>query len=100
VTESECKIFGMANATVDGRGILMNKLQDILNFGKRLKELRMSKGLSLEEISMKTGVSDSMYLQWEEGHWVLDETHYSRLSDSLDVSTRFLIFGSEDQMVG
>ena len=71
------------------------KIQGVLDFGKRLKELRLKQNLSLDDISANMGVSLSTYQQWEQGQWVLDEKDYFNLAAVLDVTSEFLIFGKE-----
>jgi transcriptional regulator with XRE-family HTH domain len=74
---------------------MMYQVQDILNFGKRLKELRLKQKLSLDEISAKAGVTLATYQEWEQGEWILDEKDYFNLADALGVTSELLIFGSE-----
>ena len=49
-------------------------------FGKNLRQLRLSKGLSVEEVSAATGIHAAVIEQWEEGKLVPSAAGVIKLS--------------------
>jgi transcriptional regulator with XRE-family HTH domain len=68
------------------------------NFSPVLKELRKQRGLTQEDLAMRTGRSVDAVSQWERGlNWPTFET-LIRLADALDVPPRtFFDNGREDR---
>ncbi len=66
-----------------------------MEFGKRLKELRLKRKMSLSEISHQAGVPLSSYQEWEQGRRILDVKIYFTLAQIFGVTPEFLIFGKE-----
>lgn len=60
--------------------------------GSRLKRLREIRGLTIAEISSKTGVPVSTYREWEYGRAIKGEP-YVQLAEILGVSLHELITG-------
>lgn len=57
--------------------------------GKMIKELRISKGLTLKEVSEKTGLSISFLSQVERSKTSVTLQSISKISDALDVSRSY-----------
>lgn len=60
----------------------------------RLKKLRKSKGLTISELSQKTGISPSTYKEWEAGRQIRGEP-YHKLALAFEVSIHELITGQK-----
>lgn len=60
----------------------------------RLKKLRKGKGLTISELSQKTGISPSTYKEWEAGRQIRGEP-YHKLALALEVSIHELITGQK-----
>lgn len=67
----------------------MNEME--LNIGKRLKDLRASMGLKLEEVSDLTGVSKAMLSQIERGKTIPSVTVLWKLTKGLKVGFTFFL---------
>jgi transcriptional regulator with XRE-family HTH domain len=63
-------------------------------FSTRLKKLRKQKGLTINELSLKTGISASTYKEWEAGRQIRGEP-YVKLADAFEVSLYELMTGSK-----
>lgn len=70
----------------------------VMDFGKRLKELRLKRKMSLSEIASLAGVPLSSYQEWEQGRRILDVKIYFRLANALGVTVDYLIFGKEKEV--
>ena len=73
-------------------GLIQGANMEKLNV--RLKKLRKSKGLTINELSAKTGISASTYKEWEAGRQIRGEP-YSKLAEVLEVSLHELITGEK-----
>lgn len=63
--------------------------------GKRLKELREAKGLSLEKLASKSGVSQNYIWKLEAGKTAnVGVETYAALADALEVPVGYLLFGN------
>lgn len=68
---------------------------DDLEFGKRLKELRLQRKLSAEEVARLSGVATSTYRDWEAGRAVSGQP-YIKLANCLG-TTVYKLLGLEEQ---
>lgn len=60
--------------------------------GERLKELRISKGFTLEELGQKVGVGKSTIRKWEQGMIAnIKADKVQKLADALEVDPVFII---------
>ncbi|MCY4644149.1 MAG: helix-turn-helix transcriptional regulator [Bacteriovoracales bacterium] len=66
-----------------------------IEFGKRLKKLRMKQKLSPEEVARASGVAVSTYREWENGRAITGCRPYFKLTMALGVSF-YQLFGLED----
>ncbi len=56
------------------------------NFGSRLKNLRLMRGLTVSEISKQIGVSQSTYRDWEYGRKISGHQAFVNIANALRVS--------------
>lgn len=64
-------------------------------FGERLRELRMSAGLSAKQLGKEIGVSDSSIIYWENNVNDVKGEYIVRLAEFFGVSSDYLL-GIED----
>ncbi len=68
----------------------------LVNFGERIKELRMSKGLSLRELGSKLNIDYSTLGHYESGRRRPDFDTLVKLADYFDVSIDYLLVRTND----
>jgi len=68
---------------------LANSIDNI--FGKRIKELRLKKGLTIERLAELIGISPTYLGLVEKGNKSLRIENFKRLSDVLDVSIDYMV---------
>lgn len=66
-----------------------------ISFGKRIRELRVMKGLSQEDIAEKCGVSTPAVSHWETDFSTPNKAHRKMLADALGVHENDLYVASE-----
>lgn len=64
-------------------------------FGKRLKELRLSKSMTQSELAIKFNVSKTTICQWETSKQEPSISDILRLADFFDTSTDYLLGKSD-----
>lgn len=62
-----------------------------------LKNIRLSKGLTVDEVAQKTGLSKAQLWSWESGRREPDLAALVKLADALDVSLDMLVRGKEKE---
>lgn len=65
------------------------------SIGKKLKELRKSRNLSLEEIIKKLNISESTYLRMEKGETATWTTKIDKICDLYKIEPEELILSNE-----
>ena len=68
-----------------------------MNIGAKLKELRVQKGLTQEELSEKLGVSPQAVSKWERGESYPDIGLLDDIAESLSVPLCFLLCASPEK---
>lgn len=63
--------------------------------GKRLKECRLSSGLTQTQVAEKLGVAQPVYLRFEKGRFECNYEQLVKLSTLFDVSIDYLLGKSE-----
>ena len=63
--------------------------------GNRVKQLRIEKGLTLKELSERTGLSDSQLCLIENGTNKLAEKRAANIGEALEVGVEWLLHGEE-----
>lgn len=71
-----------------------------MNLADRLQHLRKTKGLSQEALADKLGVARQSVSKWESGQSLPDLEKLILLSEILEVSTDYLLKGTEPQPAG
>ena len=61
-------------------------MKDMENIGKRIREARLARKLSQEQLAEKLGVSFQAVSSWETGRFVPDAVHLPALAKALDIS--------------
>ena len=69
--------------------------EEMKQVGKRLKQARLEKGLTLKELSERTGLSDSQLCLIENGTNNLTEKRASDIGEALEVGVEWLLHGEE-----
>ena len=67
-----------------------------MDFAERLKEIRMSKDLSQQQLADMVFVDRSSVARWESGTRMPDAVMIARLSKCLDVDVSELLNGTEE----
>lgn len=62
-----------------------------MNFGDKLKALRMQKGLSQQELAKTFNVANSTVGMWEQGRRIPDDKMLIKIAEYFNVSTDFLL---------
>ena len=63
--------------------------------GKRLKKMRIEKGLTLKELSALVGLSYSQLSLIENGEYMLNEKRAADIGEVLEVGVEWLLYGEE-----
>lgn len=67
--------------------------------GKRLKKMRIEKGLTLKELSALVGLSQPQLSQIENGKYMLNEKRATDIGEVLEVGVDWLLYGEERNKV-
>ena len=62
-----------------------------MEFGNRLKELRIQSGYTQTELALKLGVNQTTVKNWEKGNTQTDFETLIKLADLFDVTTDYLL---------
>ena len=65
--------------------------------GKRLKKMRIEKGLTLKELSALVGLSYSQLSLIENGEYMLTEKRAADIGEALEVGVEWLLYGDEEK---
>lgn len=60
-------------------------------FGKRLRDLRKEKGLSMKQLAIKVGIADSCISRWENEQTVVNAEQLIIFAKFFNVSTDYLL---------
>ena len=60
-------------------------------FGKRLKELRKERGLSMKQLSLQVGIADSCISRWENGQTIVNGEQLIIFAKFFNVSADYLL---------
>jgi len=69
---------------------------DSAEMGQRIKNVRISKGLTIAEFAEKLSVTEQAVYKWQRGDSVPDIYNLKQISVRFDVTTDYLILGRED----
>lgn len=71
----------------------VNEFLDLKEIGKRLRETRLSFGLSQEAVAKAFGYTKQQISHWELGLTIINVVDLVRFSFEFDVSVNWLLFG-------
>lgn len=103
VIEKICEVYGVDPGYFHGEIELRDAVRRISKeennriVGKRLKLARSEKGLSMKELSLSSGVSDSQICLIENGENELTERTAAKLGQVLEVGVEWLLTGNEER---
>lgn len=66
-------------------------------FGKRLKEFRVSKGINQQEVAKQTGVMQPSIVRYESGLRAPDIYFIKQFVEKFDCDLNWLVFGGRDE---
>ena len=69
--------------------------EEMKQVGKRLKQARLEKRLTLKELSERVGLSDSQLSLIENGEYMLNEKRAADIGEALEVGVEWLLHGEE-----
>lgn len=67
-----------------------------MSLNKRLKDLRLKRGISISDLSFRTGICRSTLNDMENGRKVQGEP-YNRLCEELECSLEYLLYGNKNE---
>ena len=71
-----------------------------MDFAKKLKELRIEKGLTQEELAKKSGISLKTISRYELGETLpRSQKYYEKLAEALDVDTNYFLSKEADFVI-
>lgn len=103
VMEKICEVYGVEPGYFNGEVELTDAVRKVSKeennriVGKRLKLARSEKGLSMKELSLCAGVSDSQICLIENGENLLTERTAAKLGKVLEVGVDWLLTGNEER---
>lgn len=75
----------------------LQKLVNEMDFGQKIKQIRKSKGMSLEQVGDIVGVGKSTVRKWETGDIAnMRRDKIAKLANALDVEPSYLMGWTED----
>ena len=103
VMEKICDAYGVDPGYFEGEVEIENAVKKISKeenkqiVGNRLKLARCEKGMSMKELSLRAGVSDSQICLIENGENALTERTAAKLGQVLEVGVAWLLTGNEER---
>lgn len=95
-----CEVYHISPAYFDGSVSIeelniKNKEEEKKEIGKRLKQARKEKGMTLKELSLLASITDSQLSLTENGHYRLKENRAEDIAEALEVGVEWLLYGEE-----
>ena len=87
--------FFTGEMDIDEAVIVVSPEEEMKQVGKRLKQARLDKGLTLKELSDLVGLSDSQLCLIENGTNKLAEKRAANIGEALEVGVEWLLHGKE-----
>ena len=103
VMEKICDAYGVdpgyfeGEVEIEGAVRRISKEENKQIVGNRLKLARSEKGMSMKELSLRAGVSDSQICLIENGENALTERTAAKLGQVLEVGVDWLLTGNEER---
>jgi len=68
------------------------------NIGSRIRDARLDRGLTQDQLAARVGVSRSAVAQWETGRTGQVTGNLSRIARALEVNVEYLIYGEDKRI--
>ena len=95
-----CEVYHISPAYFDGSVSIeelniKDKEEEKKEIGKRLKQARKEKGMTLKELSLLASITDAQLSLTENGHYRLKENRAEDIAEALEVGVEWLLHGKE-----
>ena len=95
-----CEVYHISPAYFDGTVSIeelniKDKEEEKKEIGKRLKQARKEKGMTLKELSLLASITDAQLSLTENGHYRLKENRAEDIAEALEVGVEWLLYGEE-----
>ena len=95
-----CEVYHISPAYFDGSVSIeelniKDKEEEKKEIGKRLKQARKEKGMTLKELSLLASITDAQLSLTENGHYRLKENRAEDIAEALEVGVEWLLYGEE-----
>ena len=95
-----CEVYHISPAYFEGKLSIeelniKDKEEEKKEIGKRLKQARKEKGMTLKELSLLASITDSQLSLTENGHYRLKENRAEDIAEALEVGVEWLLYGEE-----
>ena len=95
-----CEVYHISPAYFDGTVSIeeldiKDQEEEKKEIGKRLKQARKEKGMTLKELSLLASITDAQLSLTENGHYRLKENRAEDIAEALEVGVEWLLHGDE-----
>ena len=95
-----CEVYHISPAYFDGTVSIeeldiKDQEEEKKEIGKRLKQARKEKGMTLKELSLLASITDAQLSLTENGHYRLKENRAEDIAEALEVGVDWLLYGEE-----
>ena len=95
-----CEVYHISPAYFDGTVSIeeldiKDQEEEKKEIGKRLKQARKEKGMTLKELSLLASITDAQLSLTENGHYRLKENRAEDIAEALEVGVEWLLHGKE-----
>ena len=95
-----CEVYHISPAYFDGTVSIeeldiKDQEEEKKEIGKRLKQARKEKGMTLKELSLLASITDAQLSPTENGHYRLKENRAEDIAEALEVGVEWLLYGEE-----
>lgn len=95
-----CEVYHISPAYFDGTVSIeeldiKDQEEEKKEIGKRLKQARKEKGMTLKELSLLASITDAQLRLTENGHYRLKENRAEDIAEALEVGVEWLLYGEE-----
>ena len=95
-----CEVYHISPAYFDGTVSIeeldiKDQEEENKEIGKRLKQARKEKGMTLKELSLLASITDAQLSLTENGHYRLKENRAEDIAEALEVGVEWLLYGEE-----
>ena len=95
-----CEVYHISPAYFDGTVSIeeldiKDQEEEKKEIGKRLKQARKEKGMTLKQLSVLASITDAQLSLTENGHYRLKENRAEDIAEALEVGVEWLLYGEE-----